>query len=68
MNTIDEELIDRLRAELDSLTADISGAPPGLPTVSLASVVAMPPRRDRRRVLVLAAAMIALIGDRKSVV
>ena len=62
MNTIDEELIDRLRAELDSLTADISGAPPGLPTVSLASVVAMPPRRDRRRVLVLAAAMIALIG------
>ena len=62
MNTIDEELIDRLRAELDSLTADISGAPPGLPTVSLASVVAMPLRRDRRRVLVLAAAMIALIG------
>lgn len=62
MNTIDDDLIDRLRAELDSLTADVSGAPPGLPTDSLSSVVAMPPRRDRRRVLVLAAAMIALIA------
>lgn len=63
MNTLDKELIDRLRAELDALTADVSAVPPRLAaSVSIASVVAMPPRRDRRRVLVLAAAMVALIA------
>jgi hypothetical protein len=63
MNTLDDELIGQLRADLDALTAGIADAPPLFRTsVSVASVVAMPPRRDRRRVLVLPAAMIALIA------
>jgi hypothetical protein len=62
MNTLDDELIDRLCMELDALTADIPAVPPGLASAGIATVVAMPPRGDRRRVLVLAAAMVALIA------
>jgi hypothetical protein len=63
MNTLDEELIYQLRAELDALTADVSATPPTLGwSVGVARVVAMPPQRDRRRALVLAAAMVALVA------
>ena len=62
MNTLDDELIRQLRAELDSLTADVPTAPPGLvPTLVVARAIEQP-RRDRRRVIVLAAAMVALIA------
>jgi hypothetical protein len=63
MNILDEELIYQLRAELDALTANVSATPPTLGwSVGVARVVAMPPQRDRRRALVLAAAMVALIA------
>jgi hypothetical protein len=63
MNTLDDELIQQLRVELDALTADVSStAPPMEFSVGVARVVTLPRHHDRRRVLVLAAAMIALIA------
>lgn len=62
MNILDDDLIRRLRAELDSLTADVRTTPPVLvPTLVVARTVEQP-RRDRRRMIVLAAAMVALIA------
>jgi hypothetical protein len=63
MNTLDDELIQQLRIELDALTADVSAAAPPLElSVGVARVVTIPRRHDRRRTLVLAAAMVALIA------
>ncbi len=62
MNTLDDDLIRRLRVELDSLTADVPTTPPALvPTLVVARSIGQP-RRDRRRMIVLAAAMVALIA------
>ncbi len=63
MNILDDDLIRNLCSALDELTADISDTPPALSSVGVATVVRVHPRRDRRRVLVLAAAMIALIAS-----
>jgi hypothetical protein len=63
MNTLDEELIRQLRVELDVLTADVSSTAPPLEfSVGVARVVTLPRHHDRRRALVLAAAMVALIA------
>ena len=62
MNTLDDDLIRRLRVELDSLTADVPATPPTLvPTLLVARAIEQP-RHDRRRMIVLAAAMVALIA------
>jgi hypothetical protein len=63
MKTMDDELIRRLRAELDELTADIS-VPPALASIDpaqLVTVVGAPPLHPRRRVAVLVAALVAVI-------
>jgi hypothetical protein len=60
MNTLDDDLIRAVCSALNELTADISDSPPRLTSAGVATVVAVPPHRDRRRMLVLAAAMIAL--------
>ncbi|MGZ4673038.1 MAG: hypothetical protein ACXV8K_10300 [Ilumatobacteraceae bacterium] len=62
MNTIDDELIRRLCAELDTLTADVPAVPPALSPMVVVGHIVERPGRDRRRVIVLAAAMIALIA------
>jgi hypothetical protein len=60
MNPVDENLIDQLRAELDALTADVSADAPRLaPLVPLTTASDLP---DHRRVIVLAAALIAVIA------
>ena len=59
MNTIDDDLICGIRSALDALTADISETAPERESVS---TVLGQPRRDRRRVVVLAAATVALIA------
>jgi hypothetical protein len=62
MNTLDERLINQLCAELDALTADVSAVPPPLvSSVGVARVVSIAPRRVRRRLVVLAAAIVAVI-------
>ena len=62
MNALDEQLIRQLRSELDALTANVSAIPPPLVSADVARVVSARPQHDRRRVVVLAAAMVALIA------
>lgn len=63
MNTLDDDLIRDLCSALDLLTVDISETAPQLRSAGVAAVMAGPPRRDRRRVLVLAAAIVALVAS-----